>query len=413
MKRLILVAVLLATVPASAETFNIEIDYMVDNNGSSSHSHQPSQAVIDAVVQMFACQGHTLNIVVDDALTHHYAMRRDPSDNSFFDYSGSADSFGKLKADNFDNTQGGWHYAIFGHRYEGVDDDGNIVVSGSSGLGERPGDDFIVTLGAWPDSTGNDFEQASTLAHEFGHNLGLTHCGGQNCSSVGPNSPVLASIMSYNYQLEGLRTGLLCNGLIHETEGWLFKEMDYSRGRMATLQEAALDEALGTSWVPVDWDCSGSVAGVVSQDLSTDGPTWCSNTGDLNLIGDYNEWDMIVDVAKNAKSSELVGMPESSTCISWEEVLEMRNKASCPSPTTAVSESCISAQLWFVDGASGTNSASGTWKDPSGSLANAQIYVPSSSAVVLFPGTLDEGGAGGVTLDRRMRIYSAKGSVIK
>jgi hypothetical protein len=413
MKRLIIILAVLAAVPAAAETFNIEIDYMVDNSPGSAHSHMPSQAVIDAVVQMFACQGHTLNIVVDDALPHHYVLRRDPSDNSFFDYSGTADSFGQLKADWFDNTGGGWHYAIFAHRYENPDTNGNLIPSGSSGLGERPGDDFIVTLGAFTDSTGNEFQQASTLAHEFGHNLGLTHCGGQNCDSVGNNSPVLASIMSYNYQLEGLRTGLLCNELIHETEGWLFKEIDYSRGRMASLQEAALDEALGTSWVPVDWDCSGSVAGVVSQDLSSDGTTWCDNDGDLNLIGDYNEWDMIVDVTKNAKSSELVGMPESEPCMTFEDFKKMQNKANCPSPTTADYEPCISAQLWFVDGVGGTNSASGTWQDPSGSLTNAQIYVPSSSAVVLFPGTLDEGGAGGVVLDRRMRIYSAKGSVIK
>ena len=156
MKQLFLTAMILLAVPAAAETFNIEIDYMVDTSPSSGHSHMPSQDVIDSVVQMFACQGHILNIVVDDQLTHYYAMRRDPSDNSFFDYSGSADTYGRLKNNNFDNTGGGWHYAIFGHRYEGVDDDGNIFVSGSSGLGERPGDDFIVTLGSWADSVGSE-----------------------------------------------------------------------------------------------------------------------------------------------------------------------------------------------------------------------------------------------------------------
>ena len=413
MKTILIMVLLVVALPVAAETFNIEIDYMVDSSPGSAHSHMPSQDVIDAVVQMFACQGHTLNIVVDDALTHYYALRRDPSDNSFFDYSGSSDTYGRLKSNNFDNTGGGWHYAVFGHRYEGVDSTGTIFVSGSSGLGERPGDDFIVTLGSWPDSTGTDFEQAATLAHEFGHNLGLTHCGGPNCDTVGPNVPVLASIMSYDYQLQGLRTGLLCNGLIHETESGLFKEIDYSRGRMATLQEAALDEALGTTFVPVDWDCSGSVSGVVAQDLSSDGPLWCSNNGSLDLIGDYNEWDMIVDVAKSAKSSELVNMPESETCISWEEVRELQNKSHCPEPVLAVSEPCISAQLWFVDGATGRNSASGTWKDPSGTVTNALIYVPSGSAVVLFPGTFDEGGTGGVVLDRQMRLYSATGSVIK
>jgi len=251
---------------------------------------------------------------------------------------------------------------------------------------------------------------ASTLAHEFGHNLGLTHCGGPNCGSTGPNSPILTSIMSYNYQLQGVRTGLLCNELIPESAADLFKEMDYSGGRMAILQEAALDEALGTTFRSVDWNCSGTISGIVSQDLSTDGPTWCANTGITNLIGDYDEWSLIVDVAKLKSADELKYLEEVD-CITAEEVMYLRDKARCSQPALAT-EACVTAEVYFVDG-SGTSSATGTWRDPVNTVNNAQNLAPSGSALVLFPGTFNEGGSGGVILDQPVRLYSATSSVIK
>ena len=411
MKSFIIGILLLAALPAAADTFNIEIDYMIDSSVGNPHSHMPTQAEIDAVVQMFACQGHTLNIVVDDQITHYDVLQLDPNDsNNFFGYSGTADSYGRLKSNNFDNTGGGWHYAIFGHQYEWTDDDGNYVDSGSSGLGERNGDDFVVTLGSFPGNTGSAFTKAATLAHEFGHNLGLSHCGGPNCGSVGANSPILPSIMSYNYQLEGVRNGLVCNGLIPESAADLFKEIDFSGGRMATLQESALNEALGTTFRSVDWNCSGTVSGTVSQDLSTDGPTWCANTGDLNLIGDYDEWSLIVDSAK-LKSADQLKNTEVIACMTSDESKSMRDKANCSQPALAT-ESCVTGQVYFVDG-SGTWNATGTWQDPVNTVDNAQNSAPAGSALVLFPGTFNEGGSGGVILDQPVRLYSATSSVIK
>lgn len=410
MKKIIIGLFLLAAIPAAAETFNIEIDYMVDTSPGG-HSHMPTQAEIDAVVEMFACQGHTLNIVVDDQIPHHNVLQLDPNDSgNFFGYSGTTDSFGQLKNTYFDNTGGGWHYAIFGHQYEWPDDDGIYEDSGSSGLGELNGDDFVVTLGTFSGSTGTPFDKASTLAHEFGHNLGLSHCGGPNCSSVGPNSPILPSIMSYNYQLQGLKTGLLCNGLIPESAADLFKEIDFSGGRMATLQESALDEALGTTFRSVDWNCSGAISGTVSMDLSTDGPTWCNNSGDLNLIGDYDEWSLITDSAKTKSAAQLEKV-EVATCMTSDEQNAMREKATCPQPALTT-EQCITAEVYFVDG-SGTSGATGTWKDPVNTVDNAQNLAPNGSALVLFPGTFNEGGSGGVILDQPVRLYSATSSVIK
>jgi hypothetical protein len=412
MKIILSLIMILTALPALADTFNIEIDYMVDTSLGSPHSHMPSAAVVAAVEQMFSCQGHTLNILVDDQLTHHDLLRIDPDAvDGFFDYSGSADTFAQLKADNFDNTSGGWHYAIFAHRYEKTDTTGTIVPSGSSGIGERPGDDFLVSMGAFTGGIGTAFDNASTLAHEFGHNLGLDHCGGLDCGSIGPNSPVLASTMSYNYQLDGVKSGLLCNELIPESAADLFKEIDYSHGRMATLNESSMSETLGTTFRSVDWNCAGGIAGTVSQDLSTDGPNWCSNSGDLNVIADYDEWANLNDVTKTMKNEDIVKM-EVVDCISFEEIQERRNKAAnCANPTL-MTEACLSGGVFYVR-STGSPTGSGAWVDMINSVGTAQNVAPAGSALILYPGTLNEGGSGGVILNKPVRLYSATSTVIK
>ena len=52
---------------------NVEVDYMV----GGTHSHEPSQLVLDALVQMFACQGITLNLMVDDVIPHEDVIQCD------------------------------------------------------------------------------------------------------------------------------------------------------------------------------------------------------------------------------------------------------------------------------------------------------------------------------------------------
>lgn len=402
---------------SSAETFRIEIDYMVDTSIGNAHSHQPTQAEIDAVVQMFACQGHTLVVEVSDAIPHYDVLQLDPNDrNNFFGYSGTDDSFGSIRSTYFDRAgESGWHYAVFGHQYEWrrqeTDGTWTYFDSGSSGLGQQPGANLVVTLGTFSGQTGTPFDKASTLAHEFGHNLGLSHCGDEDCGTVGNNKPNLVSIMSYNYQLEGVRSGLLCNQLVPASAAYLFKELDYSGGRMCPLDESGLDETLGTTFKAVDWDCSGAIAGTVSQDLGTDGPTWCSNNGSLDVIADYNEWGNLTDTTKMLARDAAEIVPRLDPCISAEEVEALR-KAVCPQPALAT-ESCVAPKTYWVKqsgSSSGTGSCNRAVDTVVLGLDRATI---ANSALILEPGTYAESGSGSLVISSDVVIYAAKSAIIR
>lgn len=100
----------------------------------------------------------------------------------------------------------------------------------NTGIGDFPGGDMLVTLGAFADAAGlpigSPFMQASTLAHEFGHNVERRHGGG----ALEPNcKPTYPSVMNYLYQLRGL---LDDGGTPH---------LDFSRDMLSpALDEAAL-----------------------------------------------------------------------------------------------------------------------------------------------------------------------------
>ncbi len=402
---------LLLAGPAVADTFRIEIDYMV-----GTHSHQPSNAVIQAVQQMFACQGHTLIVQVDDAITHYNVLKRNPANctQSLFTYSGSADSYGAIKAANFDNNGGGWHYCIFAHQYQ----DNTCSTTTSSGLANGSVD-FIVTLGAFSGQTGTLFEQAATLAHEFGHNLGLSHCGTMDCGSdtttatyVGPFVPNLPSIMSYRYQLDGVRANLLCTNMTIEAA--LFKDIDYSHGRMCTLNENNLNENRGTTMSPTDWDCDGTLEASVAQDINGGNNGWCGSTGNLTTMSDYNEWANITDVAGAGTSPQLLSIRSDIeySCITLEEYQKFKDEQAgipgCVQPALST-ESCLSSQrMVYVGTLAGVED--GRCVRPYDSLQQAHDAAPNNSVFWLLPGTINE--AGSVLLDKPGTYWANGGSAV-
>jgi len=116
-----------------------------------------------------------------------------------------------------------FHYAVFGY-YHDIDDPHGFGASGNSrGIG---GTDILVTLGNFSDGVGSPREQAGTLMHELGHNLGLRHGG---CDDSNQKAGY-ASVMNYAYQMEGV------------TRGGRRGVIDFSRGLEPVLDEVLLDE---------------------------------------------------------------------------------------------------------------------------------------------------------------------------
>jgi len=390
--------------PVEATEFKIEIDYMVGTD----HTHEPSAAVIATVVDMFACQGHVLTIDKSDAIPHHEFLRRDPDDcaGSLFSYDGSADSFGAIYDAYADhNWIEGWHYCIFAHAQE----DEECEPSSSSGLGQRPGFFFIVTLGTWPDQTGSEFEQAATLAHEFGHNLGLTHCGvEEGCSGIGNYLPILPSTMSYRYQLVGVRTNLLAFGLTIDDA--LFKEIDYSHGRMCRLNENNLNEPFGTAMTAVDWNCDGSFDTGVAQDINGGRNGWCGSTSTRSWVRDANEWWRISNLSKSARA---VDVKEEVSCITWQEAQEVQRELAMKgvAPPTLITEPCLEGENVYVGPWNDLSTFSCDWPAPS--VHEAHDNAPSNSRFFMLPGTFNETPSHGtIVLDKPGKWFCNVGTAV-
>lgn len=94
-----------------------------------------------------------------------------------------------------------FHYGVAVHSQCGL--------SGISGDGEQPGNDFVISLGdpGWGDSdfdghpNGNTKQMAASLMHELGHNLDLKHGGSSNTPFCKPN---YFSVMNHLYEFAGI-----------------------------------------------------------------------------------------------------------------------------------------------------------------------------------------------------------------
>lgn len=384
---------------AQPNVINVEIDYMV----TTTHSHLPSQDVLDALVQMFACQGITLNLFVSDAVPHENVVRCGvPGPGQPFFTCGGLFSFSAYKA-AYSQTAGigGWHYCLIAHDY----DNGNGT--GSSGLAEGGGNDFIVTLGSFNSGAGGtDFEIAATFAHELGHNLGLEHTSPQSPLAIDPGeeyAPNYASVMSYQYQLEGVASQMECLGLV--TGDHRLKDLDYSHGLMGPLDEDALVERVGVGAHAVDWDCDGVVGTTaVDRDVDEDAP-WCDVGGGFGTLRDHDDWANIQDFAFSARVADDSTVHPVVPCITAREHEAMQaqrlaNPALCPGPApTLVTEPCITSRMAWVDpSASGTQDGSGD--HPYAGLAQALAATPFDSVLYLQAGTYTNGAAPLVITER-------------
>ncbi|MCP4168872.1 MAG: hypothetical protein GY759_23660 [Chloroflexi bacterium] len=116
-----------------------------------------------------------------------------------------------------------FHYAILGHDLLCV---GDPTCPNISGIGDLPGEDFMVTFGGWNPTSVNRTSEGGTFMHELGHTLDLTHGGSDHIH----NKPNYLSIMNYSFQLGNI----------------IPRPLDYSRWALAPLNEAALLENKGS-----------------------------------------------------------------------------------------------------------------------------------------------------------------------
>lgn len=261
----------------------IELDYMDATNNAVQAKDEgilPRKEALQKVVDVFYAQGIAVHFDVGDLYDQAAGI-----DSNDFDLGGgneipfvdaltfgSAPSVYDLKLENFDYSRFQvFHYLIFANTQNGT--------AGSSGLAEINGNDLIVTLGEWGLNSSNTSNtnqlinyQASTLMHELGHNLGLSHGGDESEN----NKPNYFSIMNYLYQLSGLseignnegdryyREYFSGNSncvvsLTNPDTSTTFR-MDFSHGASAPIAKNAANETTGLGQITtsgVDFNCDG------------------------------------------------------------------------------------------------------------------------------------------------------------
>ncbi len=267
----------------------LEYDWMNDSVGCGSHSHRPTQAIVDRVSAAFAAStvsnpdGSTGIVTIHDfgqggAFTGGTMM-------TGTDVTGGVNgaNFQSRKATHFAaNRNGYFHYVILPHEYTDS--------PGSSGQAELPGDDLIVSMGCF-----GSFENTSnTIMHELGHNLLLRHGGFENCNW----KPNYNSVMNYRFQFPGVDTS--CNAVGSSGEN---NTLDYSRGTRISLDENNLNENQGSCGATaIDWNfVSGIQTGVVydlnrTDEVPTSG-SGVDNSGcaaALTTLTDSNDWASMV-----------------------------------------------------------------------------------------------------------------------
>ncbi|HZL22869.1 MAG TPA: hypothetical protein VFC05_06060 [Nitrososphaeraceae archaeon] len=200
-----------------------------------------------------------------------------------------------------------FHYVIFAHSIDSID---NTMSGLSRGI---PAMDFIVSLGNWKSGganvighyNGNANHQAGTIMHEFGHNLGLGHGGGDgiNCK------PNYLSIMNYLRQMPVKLPPA-------------FYKLDYSRIELNPLNESSLDETKGVNprvpidipdvliignnfnfvKYPIDWNYNGRFESRITQDINLYPSIGdCAKNTPRQFLNGYDDWDNLIFITNQSK----------------------------------------------------------------------------------------------------------------
>jgi hypothetical protein len=314
--------------PGQKDIF-IHIDYMdptQDPTGSATDDGiLPDRRALAKAVDVFARHGYSVHFDVGD----YFSPAAGDTANYNLDgrshkvpwaqsvtlgiSTGFANAY-EYKVNNLPTAKGrAFFYMLFGSSQK------DTGAAGSSGLGNLPGSTSIVTLGRWNLTAGSNElanDQAATIVHEFGHNLGLRH-GGDEDQNYKPN---YFSIMNYMYQLSGLptigvdddtryyRQAKSQNGTLGfhldrtDWKNWAASpeadprafSIDYSNGSGSKINWGSLDDTTGIGRpgsLPIDFDDRGSTT---SSGYNFDLITYLTGSrARATQLHDHDDWSKI------------------------------------------------------------------------------------------------------------------------
>jgi hypothetical protein len=177
---------------------------------------------------------------------------------------------------------------------------------------------------------------------------------------------------------------------------------------MCTLDEAALDEDFGTGLRPVDWDCDGTIGGVVAQDLNEDSGGWCGAVSGLQVLRDFDEWAHIQDNTRD-RSAPLDNLPVARCITAREMKAYEQQRGWCPKPP-AVPEPCNTGRMIYVD-SNASAGGDGRCVSPYDTLRDAHGDAAPRGILLLTPGTYSEGGP--LILDTSVTLTCTGSAVIR
>jgi hypothetical protein len=289
----------------------VEVDIMsgvvIDPAGFSLVREAFAEAPAWMVDNPDGSKGINLHVIWDDGDAPPNQPLVDP-------LNGSPSQMQSVKTDFYgsssDRSLGNWNqirearlkvfrYCVIG---DSVSKDGTSV----AGLGEIPGNDFVVGVNALSRSEQATKGLAGFLMHELGHNLGLKH-GGQDGINFKPN---YLSVMNYAYAVPYLVADAQGNNF---ADYW---RLDYSRSAPGALNENTLVESEGldgpsgrailfnssSSSMPVksfgwanspviDWNNNGTTDPTpYEQDLTH---TTAFQDSSLDVLRSFTDWDRL------------------------------------------------------------------------------------------------------------------------
>jgi hypothetical protein len=285
----------------------------LDNMTSSAPALNPQRAALDKFVAAFATKNIVLHIDAGDAFSPTF----DPANYNLgnaqrlLPFSQSMTLTPKAGFSSVQEFKNQYFAAnrsqIFYYMVLGSSQNANGT-AGSSGLAEIIGSNSMVSFGGWSLNTSSPAKtnqliniMASTMMHEFGHNLGLRHGGDEN-KNYKPN---YVSIMNYMYQLDciGPTTGpSIADRYFYNLNSSKYPEssmvnnartdtcsIDYSNGSSSSLNENTLNEndGMGRGAGFVDWNDNGTAQTNLSFNLNPDSDTV------KDTLTDYDDWKNI------------------------------------------------------------------------------------------------------------------------